>query len=94
MHYFPVIPGVTTEVFKITSEEVILGLCQFMDACNGKAIFLGDFLNFLAQKYLVTGPEMLGLRVLNLGCVFLNHVQFFYCPFAYVLLFFSLWPFC
>ncbi|KAJ7955389.1 Histidine kinase/DNA gyrase B [Quillaja saponaria] len=66
IHYFSVHSEVT-EVFKITSEEIIHFLCEFIDICEQKQIKVEEFLDFIAKKRSVKCRETLGLRVQNLG---------------------------
>lgn len=72
LHYFSMKPDASAEVFKITSEEIILLLSEFMDTCQKKVIIVDEFLHFLAKNYPVKGPEMLGVRVQSLG----THISF------------------
>jgi hypothetical protein len=83
LHYFSMKPDASAEVFKITSEEIILLLSEFMDTCQKKVIIVDEFLHFLSKNYPVKGPEMLGVRVQSLGCVFMNYFQFLsFCIFS------------
>ncbi|CAK7328430.1 unnamed protein product [Dovyalis caffra] len=72
LHYFSMKPDASTEVFKITSEEIILWLSEFMGTCQKKVIIVDEFLYFLAKNYSVKGPEMLGVRIQSLG----THISF------------------
>ncbi|KAF3456594.1 hypothetical protein FNV43_RR01248 [Rhamnella rubrinervis] len=65
-HYFSVNLD-TTEVFKITSEEIITLLCEFMDTCKNKDIVVDEFLYFISEKRSVSGKEKLGIRIQSLG---------------------------
>lgn len=67
-HYFSVNSD-TTEVFKITSEEIIALLCEFMDTCKNKDIKVDEFLYFISKKRSVSGKEKLGIRIQSLGYV-------------------------
>lgn len=68
LHNFPVGYG-ATDVFKITSEEIILLLVEFMDAVKNKEIKIDEFLNFVAKKKSVMNKETLGIRIQSLGYV-------------------------
>lgn len=72
LHYFSVNSEVT-EVFEIKSEEIVSFLSEFMDvdACRNKNITVEDFLDFISRKRSVAKRELLGIRVQNLGYVFL-----------------------
>ncbi|XAR62556.1 hypothetical protein NMG60_11017358 [Bertholletia excelsa] len=65
-HYFSVSSDVA-EVFKITSNEIIYHLYEFMDQQKGTEISAEEFLDFIAKKHSVTGKEKLGVRVQSLG---------------------------
>ncbi|GKU97667.1 hypothetical protein SLEP1_g10782 [Rubroshorea leprosula] len=54
-------------VVKITCEDVIACLCEFMKTHKKKRIQVGDFLEFVAMKHSVMGKEKLGVRIQNLG---------------------------
>lgn len=67
LHYFPV-GSDTTEVHKITSEEIVYLLIGFMshkrevtDDC------IEEFLDFIAQRRPVASKEKLGIRICSLG---------------------------
>ncbi|KAE8650296.1 protein NO VEIN [Cucumis sativus] len=68
LHYFSVDSEVT-EVFKITGEDIISFLFEFMDvdACSNKKIAVEKFLEFISRKLSVEKWEMLGIRVQKLG---------------------------
>lgn len=72
LHYFSMKPDANTEVLKITSEEIIIWLSEYMDTCQKKVVILDEFLYFLAKNYSVKGPEMLGVRIQSLG----THISF------------------
>ncbi|KAF7807153.1 histidine kinase-, DNA gyrase B [Senna tora] len=55
-----------TEVFKITSEEIICFLSELLDASKQKKIRVEDLLDFIAKKRSVKGRELLGIHVKNL----------------------------
>ncbi|KAJ8760099.1 hypothetical protein K2173_010955 [Erythroxylum novogranatense] len=66
LHYFPV-DSESSEVFKITGEEIILALRQFMDTFHKKDINIDEFLDFVAKKRNLARKEMLGIRIQSLG---------------------------
>jgi hypothetical protein len=73
LHYFSVKSDVT-EVFKITSEEIISFLWKFIcrtykKKSKSKAIKVEEFLDFIAEKRSVAGKEKLGVRVESLWYV-------------------------
>ena len=65
-HYF-FIPSDSTDIFKISSEDIISSLCSFMKKCNKRVISAEEFLDFLAEQKSVTGKEKLGVRIRSLG---------------------------
>ncbi|XP_058085497.1 protein NO VEIN isoform X2 [Magnolia sinica] len=65
-HYF-LVPSDATEIFKITSEEIISCLADFMDTSVDKEIQAERFLDFLAKKHSVVVRERLGVRIQSLG---------------------------
>lgn len=68
LHYFSVNVD-TTDILKITTEEIILLLSQFRNLCSSKDVKLEEFLDFVAEKRSVAGKEKLGIRILNFGYV-------------------------
>lgn len=71
MHYFSVNLD-TTEVLKITTEEIIDLLSKFRSICCNKKINVKDvkveeFLDFIVEKHSVAGKEKLGIRIQNFG---------------------------
>lgn len=69
IHYFSVRSDVT-QVFKITSEEIIQLLSEFLDASKSKAVVgVEELLDFIAKKRSVKCREWLGIRIQNLGYV-------------------------
>ncbi|KDP39349.1 hypothetical protein JCGZ_01106 [Jatropha curcas] len=66
LHYFLVNPN-ATEVFKITTEEIILTLHEYMSSSKDHEINIDDFLQFTAKKRSVKGKENLGVRIQGLG---------------------------
>ncbi|KAL4331696.1 hypothetical protein HN51_038485 [Arachis hypogaea] len=66
MHYFSVSPE-ATEVFEITSGEIVKFLSEFLDVSGSKEIKAEEFLDFIAKKRLVKCREWLGIRIHNLG---------------------------
>ncbi|KAL7177232.1 hypothetical protein ACSBR2_030551 [Camellia fascicularis] len=73
VHYFSVSSDVT-KVFKITSEEVISCLCEFMGTHDGEEIDVKEFLDFIAKKRSVTGWENLSVRIQSLG-MHITHIR-------------------
>lgn len=69
-HYFSVNSD-TTEVFKITSEEIITLLSRFIDKCKNKdyKVEVDEFLDFISKKRSVSDKEKLGIRIQSLGYV-------------------------
>ncbi|MED6130773.1 hypothetical protein PIB30_003794 [Stylosanthes scabra] len=66
MHYFSVNPE-ATEVFEITSGEIVRFLSEFLDVSGSKEIKAEEFLDFIAKKRLVKCRDWLGIRIHNLG---------------------------
>ncbi|RDX88172.1 hypothetical protein CR513_30268, partial [Mucuna pruriens] len=67
IHYFSLHSDVS-QVFKITSEEIIQLLSEFLDASRSNEIIkVEQFLDFIAKKRLVRCKEWLGIRIQNLG---------------------------
>ncbi|GAV66160.1 DUF3883 domain-containing protein [Cephalotus follicularis] len=71
LHYFSV-KSDDTEVFKISSEEIVSCLCEFMDTHKKKEIKTDEFLEFVAKKRSVLSKEKLGVRIQSLGM----HISF------------------
>ncbi|KAI0489261.1 hypothetical protein KFK09_029103 [Dendrobium nobile] len=71
-HYFAV-PKDSTEVFKITSEEIVLSLKEFISKSK-KMISAEKFLSFLADQKSVPVKEMLGVRIRSLG-FYVHHIR-------------------
>lgn len=76
MHYFSVSPDLT-EVFKITSEEILSCLCEFTNTQKDKEIKVEEFLGFIAKKRSITGNEKLCVRIQSLGYVVLSATAHF-----------------
>lgn len=67
IHYF-LIRSDVTKVFKITSEEIIQFLSEFLDASKAKAVIgVEELLDFIAKKRSVNCREWLGIRIQSLG---------------------------
>ncbi|XP_061994244.1 protein NO VEIN isoform X1 [Rosa rugosa] len=66
VHYFSVKCD-ATEVFRITSEEIISLLSEFMDACKHTYIRVEELLDFIVKKCAVASREELGIRIHSLG---------------------------
>ncbi|KAK1591130.1 hypothetical protein Q3G72_002764 [Acer saccharum] len=71
MHYFSVNSDVT-EVVKITNNDIIISLCEYLDTHKKKHIKIDKFLDFIANKRSLAIKEKLGVRIQNLGM----HVKF------------------
>ncbi|XP_050219980.1 protein NO VEIN [Mercurialis annua] len=71
LHYFSVNCD-TTEVPKITTEDVILSLHEYMDTSKEKEVIVDEFLDFIAKKRSVNGKGNLGVRIQSLGM----HIKF------------------
>lgn len=70
LHYFPV--NADMAVFKITSEEIVSYLVEFMEIHKKtKNVQVEQLLDFIAKKRSVSGREKLGVRIQNLGYVIL-----------------------
>ncbi|KAK3004441.1 hypothetical protein RJ639_020203 [Escallonia herrerae] len=65
-HYFGTSSDLT-EVFRITSEEIISCLVEFMDTNKRKEIEAVELLDFIGKKRSVKGREKLGIRIQSLG---------------------------
>lgn len=69
MHYFSLNSDMT-EVFEITSEEIVCHLAEFIAKRKRRGHFdIGELLSFIAEEKSVSGVEKLGVRIRNLGCV-------------------------
>jgi len=68
LHYFSLKPD-TTSVYKITSEEIISYLCDFLDTSFKKDVETEEFLDFIVKKRSVSSKEKLAVRIQNLGYV-------------------------
>ncbi|KAM7485838.1 hypothetical protein LguiA_001847 [Lonicera macranthoides] len=72
VHYFSVSSDVT-EVFRITTEEILSSLNTFIYRHQGKNIKPDDFLDFIAKKKAVEGREKLTIRIQSLG-MHISHI--------------------
>ncbi|MCE0480624.1 hypothetical protein HAX54_037643 [Datura stramonium] len=66
IHYFSISPDVS-EVFRITSVEIISFLAEYMDADKRRRVNIDEFLNFIAEKTSTGTTEKLGVRIQSLG---------------------------
>ncbi|PON33820.1 Histidine kinase-like ATPase, C-terminal domain containing protein [Parasponia andersonii] len=66
LHYFSVNSD-ASQVFKITTEEIILLLSEFGRVCKYRNVKVEQFLDFIAEKRSVATKEELGIRIQNLG---------------------------
>lgn len=58
-----------SEVFRITSVEVISFLAEYMNADKRRRVDIDEFLNFIAEKKSIGTTEKLGVRIQSLGYV-------------------------
>ncbi|XP_042515046.1 protein NO VEIN [Macadamia integrifolia] len=65
VHYF-LVPSDATEIVKITSEEIISYLAEFVDTCKVRPIVAEEFLDFIGTKRSITAREKLGVRIQSL----------------------------
>ncbi|XP_021290702.1 uncharacterized protein LOC110421426 [Herrania umbratica] len=56
----------STEVFKMTSEDIIAHLHEYMDSHENQEIIIDEFLDFVADKQAITSKEKLGVHIRNL----------------------------
>ncbi|XP_022722630.1 uncharacterized protein LOC111279838 isoform X2 [Durio zibethinus] len=56
----------TMEVCKITSEDIIAHLHEYMDSHKSQEILIDEFLDFVADKQATTSKEKLGVRIRSL----------------------------
>ncbi|XVE81297.1 hypothetical protein DITRI_Ditri15bG0052600 [Diplodiscus trichospermus] len=56
----------TMEVFKITSEDIIAHLHEYMDGHKNQEILIDEFLDFVAEKQVAMSKEKLGVHIRNL----------------------------
>ncbi|EEF44191.1 conserved hypothetical protein [Ricinus communis] len=71
LHYFSVSCD-ATEVLKITTEDIILTLHEYMGTFKEKDITADEFLDFIVKKRSVNGKGNLGVRIQGLGM----HIKF------------------
>lgn len=67
-HYFSVSSDIK-DVFRITSEEIISCLHEFMTINPSKDVKTNELLDFIAEKRSLAGREKLNVRIQNLGYV-------------------------
>lgn len=70
-HYFLVKSDVN-KVFKIATDDVIVCLSEYTDTHKAKDIKVDEFLDFIAKKRSLASKEQLGVRIQNLGYVFMS----------------------
>lgn len=68
IHYFSVSSDIK-EPFRITSEEIISYLHEFLNTHRGKEVKIDELLDFIAEKRSKTGREKLNVRIQSLGYV-------------------------
>lgn len=68
VHYFSVTSDVI-EVYRITTEEIISYLSEFIDTHKKKDIKVDTFLDFICEKKSVSGRQKLCVRAQNFGYV-------------------------
>ncbi|TYI36077.1 hypothetical protein ES332_A03G117400v1 [Gossypium tomentosum] len=56
-----------TEVFKITSEDIIAHIHEFIDGHKNQEMLIDEFLDFVADKQAATSKEKLGVRIRSLA---------------------------
>ncbi|XP_019169401.1 PREDICTED: uncharacterized protein LOC109165195 [Ipomoea nil] len=66
IHYFS-LSADATEVYRITSEEIVSLLSEFMDINKQRYVEIEELLDFIAKKKFVTTKEKLGVRIQSLG---------------------------
>nr|GMD07279.1 uncharacterized protein LOC109165195 [Ipomoea batatas] len=66
IHYFSLCAD-ATEVCRITSEEIVSLLSEFMDINKQRYVEIEELLDFIAKKKSVTAKEKLGVRIQSLG---------------------------
>jgi hypothetical protein len=66
LHYYSV-KSDTHEVYKITSDEIISLLSEYLD--TNKEIKVEEFLDFIVNKRSVASKEELGIRIQSIGYV-------------------------
>ncbi|KAH0635064.1 hypothetical protein KY289_038096 [Solanum tuberosum] len=65
IHYFSISLDVS-EIFRITSKEIMFFLSEFMDADKSRKVKLDEFLNFITEKKSAGTRENLCVRIQNL----------------------------
>ncbi|WMV48292.1 hypothetical protein MTR67_041677 [Solanum verrucosum] len=78
IHYFSISPGVS-EVFRITSVEIISFLAEYMDADKRRRVEIDEFLNFITEKKSAGTTEKLSVRIQSLGFVAYFRSKDFIC---------------
>ncbi|KAK1591316.1 hypothetical protein Q3G72_005739 [Acer saccharum] len=71
MHYFSINSDVT-EVVKITENDIMIFLCQYLEPNKKNANNIDEFLDFIANKRSLASKEKLGVRIQDLGM----HIKF------------------
>ncbi|XP_050366227.1 protein NO VEIN [Argentina anserina] len=66
LHYYSV-KSDTEAIYKITSDEIISLLSDYMDTCKNKEIKIEEFLDFIVKKRSVASKEELGIRIQSFG---------------------------
>ncbi|KAM1596297.1 hypothetical protein ACFX1Z_031314 [Malus domestica] len=64
LHYFPVSSD-TTEVFKITSEEILCLLTLYQE--HKRKVSVEEFLDYIVKRRSVASKENIGIRICSLG---------------------------
>ncbi|KAM1049768.1 hypothetical protein ACFX11_031839 [Malus domestica] len=64
LHYFPVSSD-TTEVFKITSEEILCLLTLYQE--HKRKVSVEEFLDYIVKRRSVASKEIIGIRICSLG---------------------------
>ncbi|KAJ8547079.1 hypothetical protein K7X08_010665 [Anisodus acutangulus] len=73
IQYFSINPDVS-EVFRITSEEIMSFLSKFMDADISRKVQIDEFLNFITEKKSAGTRENLCVRIQSLG-MYITFIQ-------------------
>ncbi|GER41663.1 histidine kinase [Striga asiatica] len=73
VHYF-YLNSEITEVYRITTEEIISYLCEFIDTHKKKKIKADIFLDFISKKKSVSGRQKLSVCIQNFGA-YVDHIE-------------------
>ncbi|KAG8375990.1 hypothetical protein BUALT_Bualt09G0016500 [Buddleja alternifolia] len=73
MHYFSMTSDFT-EVYRITTEEIVSYLCEFLDTHKKKEVQVDKFLDFIAKNQSSSSREKLCVRIQDFG-IYINHIK-------------------